>query len=112
MNEEKIVPTVGMGCTRKSGSDSYAYEVITVLDASTQHVIVREMSAKNKAVWPDQDYELKSDPNGRTAELELYHGQLREVYYDRFTKRKRHEEWHYYSHYTLGYAHYYEDPSF
>lgn len=103
---------VGMGCTYVSGSDLYAFEVIKVIDEKTNHVIVREMDHQNKVNWPDQDYELTSDPNGRQVELQTFHGQLREVVIDPDTKKIHHLKRFWYSHYTLGRAEYYQDPSF
>lgn len=109
---EKVKAKVGMGCTYVSGSDRYAYEVIKVIDAKTNHVIVREMDHQNKVNWPDQDYALTSDPNGRQVELQMFHGQLRKVTIDPVTGKKHHEKSFWYSHYSLGEAEYYQDPSF
>ena len=110
--EKPIVPKVGMGCTLRSGSDCYPYEVIKVIDRKTAHVIVRGMSAVNKAHWPEQDYALTSDLKGPTVELEMFHGQLREIAIDPVTHKRHHLPYLWYSHYSLGNARYYQDPRF
>ena len=110
MEQEEI--KVGMGCSLSSGSDCYPYEVIQVIDAAKKHVVVRSMEpGPNKKAWPDQEYDLKSNPHGDIHELELYHGKLREMSIGR-TGRIVHAKWLSYSHFSLGCARYYQDPIF
>lgn len=109
---EKLVPTIGMGCSLRSGSDSYPYEVIKIIDPDTCHIIVRSMNAYNQVQWPDQNYKYVSNPDGMTVELKMFHNHLREVKVDPVTHRKHYKKWTWYSHYWLGDTVFYEDPSF
>ena len=98
---------VGTKMTQFHWSDRTAWEVIAVKDQ--KHVTVRELSAKCIGGAYSNDWELTSNPNGRTMELGMRGNKWYNLYRDRDTKKIYHWEK---VNVSFGYADYYYDYSF
>jgi hypothetical protein len=73
MSETKT-PEVGMGATLCYPSDRYPYTIIGVSKSGKTITLQADNPGKNRAQWPEQDYDPQPDPNGAllTARLGRY----------------------------------------
>lgn len=98
---------VGTKMTQFHWSDRTAWEVIAVQDQ--RHVTVRELDAKCIGGAYSNDWELTSNPKGRTMELAMRKNKWYNIFRDKLTKKIYHWEK---VNVSFGYADYYYDYSF
>jgi hypothetical protein len=69
--QKDVVPEIGMGVTKPSGSDRYPYTVIEII--ADKKIVVQEDKATrtdNRGYYTEsQDYSYEPNPNGHTATI-------------------------------------------